>query len=226
MQHCPHNDKPFYHFSFLKDIKINGIYYNSFSRYLSIYPFIRKEHFHDFYSIILFTNGNSTIRIKNNTYTVQPQSICLIAPNESHSFEGLEEMDGIIFFFCQDFYVEEFSFIRLLNIFSCTSQIMGSICNPCISLSDSEFSQVNGIIKSIDQEYQSYTSLNNSHVIIRSLLNIMLLRLSAFFDAQSEKPNEGDIVFIHELSRLIDSYFIKEHHIGFYTQPLISPKNC
>jgi hypothetical protein len=103
---------------------------------------------------------------------------------------------------------------------------MGSICNPCISLSDSEFSQVNGIIKSIDQEYQSYTSLNNSHVIIRSLLNIMLLRLSAFFDAQSEKPNEGDIVFIHELSRLIDSYFIKEHHIGFYTQPLISPKNC
>jgi AraC-like DNA-binding protein len=155
--------------------------------------------------------------VNNNSYKVQPQTICLIAPNESHSFEGLEEMEGIIFFFCQDFYVAEFSFIRLLNIFSCTSQIAGNICNPCINLSRSEFRQVHGIIKTIDQEYKNYTSLNNSQIIIRSLLNIMLLRLSEYYGAKSEKPNEGDSVLIHELSRLVDSYFIREHHIGFYT---------
>lgn len=217
MQHFPHVEKSFFHFSFLRDIKVNGIYYNSFTRYLSLYPFIKKEHYHDFYTVLLFTGGNSIIRVNDNTYKVQPQTICLIAPNESHSFEGLEKMEGIIFFFCQDFYVEEFSFIRLLNIFSCTSQIVGNICNPCINLSGSEFSQVHGIIKTIDQEYKNYTPLNNSQIIIRSLLNIMLLKLSELYDAKSEKSKKSDSIFIHQLSRLVDSYFINEHQIRFYT---------
>ncbi len=36
------------------------------------------------------------------------------------------------------------------------------------------------------------------------------------------KPNQKNLnksnsIFIHELSRLVDSYFINEHHIGFYS---------
>lgn len=210
-------EKSLYHFSFLKDIKVHGIYYNSFSRYLSLYPFIKKEHFHDFYTILLFTKGKSTIRISNEANAVQPQTICLIAPGQMHSFEGLEDMEGVIFFFCQDFYVEEFSFIRLLDVFSCTSQINGNVCNPSINLSDKEFSPVIDIIKSVGHEYESYTHANNSAIIIRSLLNIMLLKLSELYEAKSGKSNKSDTILIHKLSHLVDSYFIKEHHIGFYS---------
>ncbi len=45
----------------------------------------------------------------------------------------------------------------------------------------------------------------------------MLLRLSESYDAKSENPDKSDSIFIHELSRLVDSYFINEHNIGFYT---------
>ena len=217
MHQYKHPENSFFHFSFLRDIKVSGIYYNSFSRYLSLYPFIKKEHNHDFYTVLLFTKGNSIIRMGNDSYPVQEQTICLIAPTQVHSFEGLEEMEGIIFFFCQDFYVEEFSFIRLLNVFSCTLQITGNISNPCIDLSDKEFDQITGIIKSISLEYGKYTPAGNSAIIIRSFLNIMLLRLSELYDAKSENANKGDRVLIHELSRLVDSYFIKEHHLCFYT---------
>ena len=210
-------EKSLYHFSFLRDIKVHGIYYNSFARYLSLYPFIKKQHFHDFYTVLLFTKGKSIIRINNDDYSVQPQTICLIAPNQMHSFEGIEEVEGIIFFFCQDFYVEEFSFIRLLNVFSCTSTIDGNVCNPCINLSDKEFSPVIDIVKSIAHEYESFTPANNSAIIIRSLLNIMLLKLSELYEAKSGISNNGDTIFIHGLSHLVDSYFIKEQHIGFYT---------
>lgn len=210
-------ERSFFHFSFLRDIKVHGIYFNSFSNYLSLYPFIRKEHTHDFYSVILFTKGENSIRLNNNSYTVQPQTVCLVAPNQIHSFEGLENMEGILFFFCQDFYVEEFSFLRLLNVFSCTSKLSGDICNPCINLSEGEFNHITELVNSIDKEYEYHTPSNNSATIIRSLLNIMLLRLSDWNDSRSEGSDKGDTVFIHELSRLVDSYFIREHNIGFYT---------
>ncbi len=216
LQQYQNIEKPLYHFSFLRDIKVHGIYYNSFARYLSLYPFIKKQHFHDFYSILLFTKGKSIIRINNDTYAVQPQTICLIAPDQMHSFEGLEDVEGIIFFFCQDFYVEEFSFVRLLNIFSCTSQINGNVCNPCITLSDKEFTPVINTIKSVQQEYESYTPANNSAVIIRSLLNIMLLKLSELYEEKSGKSNRNDSTIIHSLSHLVDSCFIQEQQIGFY----------
>lgn len=216
--HPYHNmEKSLYHFSFLRDIKVHGIYFNSFVRFLNLYCFIRKEHAHDFYSVILFTKGNGSIIINSNTYTVQPQTICLIAPDQRHSFEGLEDVEGIIFFFCQDFYVEEFSIIRLLNVFSYTSQLDLNICNPCITLSDTEFSSVGSTINSIQQEYESYTSSNNSAVIIRSLLNIMLLKLTALYETKSGKSNINDSILIHSLSNMVDSYFIQEQQLGFYT---------
>jgi AraC family transcriptional regulator, transcriptional activator of pobA len=210
-------EKPVYHFSFLRDIKVHGIYYNTFAAYLNLYLFIKKNHSHDFYSVLLFTKGKGNIKINNDTYVVQPQTICLIAPNQMHSFMGLDEVEGIVFFFCQDFYVEEFSFIRLLNIFSYTSQIDKNVCTPCINLSGKEFSFVIDIIKSVGHEYESYTKANNSAVIIRSLLNILLLKLSELYEARSGKSNKSDSTLVHALSHMIDSFFIMEQHIGFYT---------
>jgi len=209
-------EKNFYHFSFLRDIKVNGIYHNNLNRYLSIYPFIKEEHNHDFYTVLFFLSGKGEIRIDNDIHNVQPRTICLIAPRQKHSFEGLDKTDGIVFFFCQDFYVEEFSFIRLLDIFSCTSRIAGNKTNQCITLSENEFKTVFELMTFIGNEYENALSSTNSAVIIRSLLNIMLLRLSEFIESKSPGLVKTDSVFIHELSRLIDSYFVKEHHVAFY----------
>jgi AraC-like DNA-binding protein len=210
-------EKSLYHFSFLGDIKVNGIYFNSFAKFLNLYYFMRKEHTQDFYSIILFTEGYGSIIINNVSYTIQPQTICLVAPGQLHSFEGLEDVEGIIFFFCQDFYVEEFSFIRLLNVFSYTSQTSVNVCNPCFALSDSEFNLFISTIKSIESEYESYTPSNNSAIIIRSHLNIMLLKLTELYEAKSGKSNNNDSILIHSLSHMVDSYFIQEQQLGFYT---------
>jgi AraC family transcriptional regulator, transcriptional activator of pobA len=211
------SEKSLYHFSFLRDIKVHGIYYNSFKRFLDLYCFIRKEHAYDFYSLILFTQGSGSIKIKDDIFPVKPQTLCIIGPGQLHSFEGLEDVEGIVFFFCQDFYVEEFSFVRLLNVYSYTSQTGNNICNPCIRLSDNEFAAINSEINSIHSEYELYAPTNNSAVIIRSHLNILLLKLTDLYELKSGKSNSTDSIIIHSLSHLVDSYFIKEQHLGFYT---------
>jgi AraC-like DNA-binding protein len=213
-----HNiEKSLYHFSFLRDIKVHGIYFNNFVKFLNLYCFIKKEHAHDFYSIILFTGGNGRISINNDIYDVKPQTVCIIAPDQIHSFEGLEGVEGYIFFFCQDFYVEEFSYIRLLNLYSYTSQTGTDVCIPCLGLSDKEYKNVINVINSIQNEYESYTPSNNSAIIIRSQLNIMLLKLTELYEAKSGKSNNNDSIVIHSLSHLIDSYYIQEQQIEFYT---------
>jgi len=214
-----HNDpdKTLYHFSFLKDIKVHGIYFNNLKKFLSLYCFIRKEHAHDFYSVILFTGGKGSIRISNELFEIKPQTICLIAPLQMHSFEGIDDAEGTIFFFHQDFYVEEFSIIRLLNLFSYTSPTATNLFNPCLALSDSEHEPVLSITESVRREYDAYTPSNNSAVIIRSHLNILLLKLTELYESKSGKSNSNDSIIIHSLSHLIDSYFIQEQKLGFYT---------
>jgi AraC-like DNA-binding protein len=182
-----------------------------------LYPFFRKDHSYDFYSVILFTEGKGTLKINNETYPVEPDTISLISQKQVHSFEGLGNVNGIVFFFCQDFFVEEFSFVRLLNVFSCTSRITGNICNPCINLSSDEFDLINSLLGSIITEYEKTVITENSPVIIRSLLNIMLIRLSEMYNARLIKHKKTESVLMHELSHLIDAYFIKEHNVTFYS---------
>jgi AraC family transcriptional activator of pobA len=215
----PHQDieRTFYHFSYLRDIKVHGIYLNELTRYLAIYPFIKKDHTHDFYSILLVTKGTGIIRINNENFHVKPQTVCLIAPNQTHSFDGLDDVEGIIFFFCQDFYVEEFSYVRLLNVFSYTSRLDRNDCNPCLALSDHEYSAVMTTIDSIHHEYELSTAANNSAIIIRSFLNIMLLKLSALYEKKSGQAISSDSVLVHSLANLVDSNFIREQHLEFYT---------
>jgi AraC-like DNA-binding protein len=217
LHHHQNNGSTFLHFSFLKEIKVHGIYLSLFERLLTSYPILKKEHDHDFYSLLFFKNGKGNLKINNNSFEVKPNSVCLISPCQTHSFEYASAMEGPVIFFCQDFYVEEFSFLRLLNLFSCTTNLTGDISNPCFDLSEKDFNQLYSIIDSIDTEYENFTPSNNSATIIRSLLNIMLLRLSEWNRYRSENITGSDTVMVHELSRLVDSYFIKEHHVSFYT---------
>jgi AraC family transcriptional regulator, transcriptional activator of pobA len=214
------SEKSFYHFSFLRDSKVHGIYYNTIAGYLSRYPFIIKDHTHDFFSILMFTKGNGTIKINNDRYTVQPQTIYLIAPNQIHSFEELSDAEGVIFFFCQDFYVEEYSFIRLLNVFSYTSQVANNYCNPCIFLSDADYKSVNIVIESVKDEYGSLTLAQNSAGIIRSYLNILLLKLTDLYQKESDSVNKTDSIIIHTLSQLVESNYIREQQVGFYSSAI------
>jgi len=186
-------------------------------KFFNLYCVARKEHANDFYSVILFTRGEGSIVVNNDSYPVLPKTLCIIAPHQMHSFEGLIDAEGYVFFFCQDFYVEEFSFIRLLNAFAYTSLTATKVGVPCIDLSETEFTSFISLLNSIQTEYESYTQSNNSAIIIRSQLNILIIKLTELYEAKSGRKNNNESIIIHTLSHLVDSYFIKEQQLGFYT---------
>lgn len=199
---------------------------NSISRYLALYPFIRKSHFHDFYSILLVTGGYGSIKICNDSVDLKAGELCLFSPNQLHAFECLENAEGIVFLFCQDFYVEEFSFIRLLNVFSNAFPKGRHIHSPGYKLPEQDTGPVADILVMIRQEYEMPPAGNISSAIIRSLLNIVLLKLSDLYKAKRDKSDKAESTIINNLSYFIESHFIQEHNIGFYCKALhISEKH-
>jgi AraC family transcriptional regulator, transcriptional activator of pobA len=213
-------ERSFYHFSFLKDIKIHGIYLNSVTGYLSLYPFMNRPHYHDFYSVVLIRDGHGSFSICNTAYEIKPNSMFLVAPNQVHSFEGIKCADGLIFFFCQDYYVEEFSFIRLLNVFSNSAGTDNSAKGPLYLLSDGSKNRLVRIIASIKNEYEDSALSGNAATVIRSLLNILMLKLAELYDITGENNRQSESTLIHSLSNLIESYFMQEHNVGFYASAL------
>ncbi len=210
--------RSFYHFSFLKDIKIHGIYLNSIGGYLNQYPFANDPHYHDFYTILFISGGSGSLTVCGEKIVMENDSVILIAPNQLHSFRGLDTTNGLIFFFCQDFYVEEFSFVRLLNVFSYISPGENGQCGPGIILTDSEVKPLNEIIESIRKEYSSCVHPFSSAVIIRSFLNILLLRLGYIFESKTGNTSKNESSIVYSLSNFIESNYIREHKTGFYSE--------
>lgn len=216
MDHHPHTEKTLYHFSFLRDIKVYGIYNDSISNYFLQSPFIRKQHSHDFYTIMLVTKGEGAITINNYRYSIKANSVCLIASGQTHEFFDTEKLEGRILHFCQDFYVEEFSFLRLLNIFAFTSHTENQLNSPYLELSDEDFKSITEIIEPIIREYKEYKPENNSVIVMRSFLNILLLKLSELYEKKSGRTFNEETIIVHKLTHLVDKYFIKEHNVAFY----------
>jgi len=219
MPHYHENTETLYfHYNLFTDIKILGIYYNSLSEYGKLYPSIEKSHSHDFYTILILTGCNGKINVNNNIFPCRPRSLCLFGPDQIHSISDFQGSEGIVLSFCHDFYVEEFSLIRLLKTFSCTLNPIDKLYNPLIQLSEDEFNTVVSFTSSIKYEYDSSdASDNNSAVIIRSLLNILLLKISDLYFKRSENHNNPDNNLIYKLSRLVDSCFIQQQRTQFYS---------
>jgi len=67
-------------------------------------------------------------------------------------------------------------------------------------------------------EYELPDAGGHSASIIRSLLNISLLKLSDPDRDDNKNSNKADSTIINNLSHFIESNFMQEHHIGFYSK--------
>jgi AraC family transcriptional regulator, transcriptional activator of pobA len=220
MHSLNHIEKKAFHFNFLRDVRVHGLYMNTLSSYLNLYPFLKMEHTHDFYSLVWFTKGRGSINIHNHSHPVGPRTICLVGANQDHVFDNLGDADGMILLFCQDFYVKEFSFIRLLNLFAYTCLPGQHPGSPCLELNDQEYTSIQSLMDALAEEYQSYTPGNHSADIMCSLLNTAILKLTDLYQAKTGQVSKGDSMLIHTLSHLVESHFINEQQTGFYASTL------
>ena len=86
-------------------IENSDIYVNTISNHLETsHLHINKPHKHNFFAAFFFTQGSGNHEIDFNSYEVKPNSIFLLSPGQTHTWQLSDDVEGIIFFHSQEFY--------------------------------------------------------------------------------------------------------------------------
>lgn len=112
---------PVYDIKSVSESRQESILIDRFASYYNSHTDLYKLHRHNFYHLILFTEGRGTHSIDFETFTVKPFQIYFMMPGQVHSWNFAGRVDGYVVNFSPDFFqsfllrpdfIEDFNFFR------------------------------------------------------------------------------------------------------------------
>lgn len=178
---------------------------------------ITAPHKHDFFLVVLFTNGSGMHEVDFEKHEVTPGSIFMLNPGQAHYWELSSDVEGLILFHTQEFF--EVSFKRqAIYEFPFFRSVQNS---SAIFLKSEEQAQVSYAFNSILREFTNQDAL--SGLKIASLLNVLYIDLSRIY-SKVRGEDSGDIElnmrYVSELQRLIEGNFKEERSPSWYADQL------
>jgi AraC family transcriptional regulator, transcriptional activator of pobA len=182
-----------------------------FREHTAQYKFIQTPHRHDFYLLIIFTSGQGTHTIDFVDYPIQPGSVFFMSPAQVHTWTYSEDTDGYLLFFNPDFYLVDFSARTLFDL-----PLFHSLATPPVEyLSAPEASGVEELFVRVYQELMG--SSYRREDIIRSYLNIILIRLSGFrLASQPPQLSAHAQSQIRQLELLVETHYLEHRTVRDY----------
>lgn len=115
------NDFPVYDIYTLSGYTQEDIQISRFAPYLQVHKNLHLPHKHNFYHLLLFTQGGGTHTIDFERFTVKPGQIYFMIPGQVHSWAFEGQVDGYVINFSVSFfnafllatgYVDQFAFFN------------------------------------------------------------------------------------------------------------------
>ncbi|GAB3656696.1 helix-turn-helix transcriptional regulator [Echinicola sediminis] len=209
---------PVYRIQDFDDAKTRELdfYYSKFSRHLVKHQFIQQPHKHDFYIVLLLTQGTGSHTIDFTTYTVGPGSVFFLSPGQVHCWELSKDSEGHILFFSKAFYVEYFSPKKLW-----TYSFFNSSRNPpFMQLNEQEAISIEKGFKSIKDACLEESWMKND--LIRNHTDSLLIQLHRnYLEADQVKVNGSpDQAAMQKLERLIEKHLTEHQPVSFYAEKM------
>lgn len=196
---------PVYDICTLSDFKQEDILIARFAPYLESHKNLHLPHKHNFYHMVLFTEGGGTHAIDFNNFAVKPYQIYFMVPGQVHgwSFEG--HVDGYIINFSVPFfqsfllrsdYLEDFTFFN------------GTTNNSVIDIPPSLQPDIKKIFEAIIHESENPGRLSIDMVRV---LMLQIFISIARIGMEKEPPNTNNYNFtlLKNFQKLIDKNFLE-----------------
>jgi AraC family transcriptional regulator, transcriptional activator of pobA len=193
-----------------------GFYLNRFEQHLQAHAFIQKPHKHDFYIVLLITQGTGTHTIDFISYPVNPQTIFFLSPGQVHAWELSGNTAGYILFFNPEFYkltcphqkIYRFPFFNTL------------LHKPLLPLSQEQTVAITGLIQNINQEHAARH--RHWEEVTGNYLNILLIQLGRFFENHyGHDPSATPLYPAWDgLEELLEQHYKQHQPISFYAGKL------
>lgn len=174
-------------------------------------PNVDDFHKHSFYEIIWTDAGSSKQFIDYQHYTVQPNSLFFISPNQIHHFEEWKPLTGGTILFTEDFFLlNQNNKDKLFEL----SFLDNFYANPCLQLKKSNFIEIKNTINELLQEQ---SRPDKSETIIQSLLHVLVARIQRCIDSKNQTTTpKRSIILFKEFKGLLETHYIENKTASYF----------
>lgn len=187
-------------------------YYAGLKSHLATHQFIQKPHKHDFYILVVFTQGTGSHTIDFQKYAVKSGSVFFLSPGQVHSWKLSPDTDGHIVFFSTDFYTSTFSRKRLISY-----SLFNSIVQfPVLEIGSFEAGEIIYFFEKIDQETKKPAYFTKE--LLKNYIDTLLILFYRFKGSKTSFTQQEKLVHdqFHELELLIEDHFKEHREASFY----------
>lgn len=182
---------------------------------------IQFPHRHDFYQIVLFTQGGGHHSIDFRRYAVGPHQVYYMAPGQIHTWEFDADVDGYLLNFNESFFTSichNPHFVREFPLFSSIGRdSVHTLDLACCSEVERTFAQ---LLEEFEQggEY--------SADLLRGMLLTMLVRLSrAVPVALQEGASKHNMGLMRQFEQLIEQHYREKRLPSAYAEMMFITPN-
>lgn len=193
-----------------------GFYADTIPSHLATnHAYIEKAHKHNFYVSVIFTKGSGTHEIDFTSYPIEPGSVFMLAPGQTHSWELSLDIDGYILFHTQDFMDMFYSrqSIREYPVFSSLFGTCSIVCNQ--EQQDSLVALCQGMLFEVNNpDYKNQLMIVNLLSMFYITTNRILLQ------GNNYRETSNSVYYNHfiEFENLLERYFREDKFAAQYAQ--------
>jgi AraC family transcriptional regulator, transcriptional activator of pobA len=183
---------------------------------------IQFPHRHDFYQIVLFTQGSGSHTIDFTDYPVAEHQVYYMSPGQTHTWHFSEDTEGYILNFHESLFGsmgQDNNFIKQFPVFA---TVLGD--SPVNTLDLACCSDLAQTFAQLLAEYNSEQSFKLE--ILRGLLTVILVKLSrAVPNRQATAQVKHQLHIVRDFEKLIEVHYRDKHLPKEYAEILFITPN-
>jgi len=189
-------------------------YSNELGTHVLTHAFTNLPHKHDFYLVMLVTQGSGTHEIDFNIYKVTPGSVFFMRPGQMHYWKLSKDIKGYVFFHSKSFFEEGFTGITL-NDYPFYNSFQNS---PYVKLSPAAMKELLSQMQEINKEYKSNQSLKTQRLQV--LMSLAYITLTRNYRSGKLLKQQSYLARALEFEELVEKNFIELKSAGDYASLL------
>jgi len=195
---------PVYDICNLSDFKDEDILISRFAPYLARHKNLQLPHRHNFYHLVMFTQGSGNHAIDFQSFDVNPYQIYFMVPGQVHSWDFRGNIDGYVVNFSVPFFQE---FLYRADYLEQFPFFNGTVKDKVINIAHDHQQQIKQLFEQIILETEAHGRLTKDMVRLLMLqMFILLARLSLLNHPLPEK-SVYNYTLLKNFRQLVDKNF-------------------
>ena len=205
------DELPIYSINKFEILNNEGDFYTNYlNKHVKSHHFTNFPHKHDFFLVILFTQGKGKHEVDFETFKIEKGSLFVLKPGQMHYWELSDDVDGFVFFHSREFFDQGF-FSLSIKDFHFYNSFQGT---PYFKLKDNQLNKLKFLMNELITEYVKHDFLKWQK--IHSLIVLVYIEISRVKTPLVNINNQTYLTKLRQFEDLIEENFRSEKFVKEY----------